>query len=63
MHISEDVFEKAYAMKESCGDEIDVVDGTVMGALRASFGYWTTVQDVQRLVEAVKAWVKEDDGE
>lgn len=59
--LEEGVFERAYEMKESCGDEIDVVDGAVVGALRASLGYWNTLDDVRRLVDAVRDWVHADD--
>lgn len=59
--LTESVFEKAYAMKENCGDEIDVVDGAVVGALRASLGYWNTVEDIRRLVDVVRAWTHDDD--
>ena len=63
LKLKESVFEKAYEMKENCGDEIDIVDGAVVGALRASIGYWNTIQDIQRLVDAVKAWTHDDDAQ
>lgn len=48
-------------MKQNCGDEIDVVDGAVVGALRASLGYWNTIKDIQRLADVVRAWTRDDD--
>uniref|UniRef100_A0A2A4J3D5 Molybdenum cofactor sulfurase n=1 Tax=Heliothis virescens TaxID=7102 RepID=A0A2A4J3D5_HELVI len=36
-----------------CGDEIDLIDGRPTGAIRASFGFFNTFHDVDRLVNMI----------
>lgn len=36
-----------------CGDEIDLIDGKPTGAIRASFGYFNTFQDVDKLLNMI----------
>lgn len=40
-----------------CGDAKDVIDGQPTGALRASFGYMSTMSDVQALVGVIEKYV------
>jgi molybdenum cofactor sulfurtransferase len=39
-----------YKAGHKCGDEIDLVNGRPTGAVRVSFGYYNTYQDVDKLV-------------
>ncbi|KAJ8733192.1 hypothetical protein PYW08_001490 [Mythimna loreyi] len=36
-----------------CGDEIDLIDGKPTGAIRASFGYFNTFEDVDKLLNMI----------
>eukprot|EP00764_Aduncisulcus_paluster_P001791 gnl/Carplike_NY0171/1259_a1701_793.p1 GENE.gnl/Carplike_NY0171/1259_a1701_793~~gnl/Carplike_NY0171/1259_a1701_793.p1 ORF type:complete len:547 (-),score=120.17 gnl/Carplike_NY0171/1259_a1701_793:101-1741(-) len=42
------------AEKESCGDDIDMVNGMPLGSVRVSFGFASTKNDVDRLVEFIR---------
>lgn len=37
-----------------CGDETDLINGKPTGAIRASFGYMSTISDVDKLVSMIK---------
>ena len=36
-----------------CGDEVDLIDGKPTGAIRASFGYFNTYEDVDKLLNMI----------
>lgn len=42
-----------YKAGHKCGDEIDLIDGRPTGAIRASFGYYNTFQDVDNFMSMV----------
>lgn len=52
--ISEEDVIEASENKTSCGDELDMVKGIPLGAIRLSLGYITTIEDVDRFVDFVK---------
>ena len=54
MGISEEDVIEASENKTSCGDELDMVKGIPLGAIRLSLGYITTIEDVDRFVDFVK---------
>lgn len=56
MGISEEDVIEASKNKTSCGDELDMVKGIPLGAIRLSLGYITTVEDVDRFVDFVKQY-------
>jgi len=58
LDVDQKVFEKVSSQKEKCIDEIDIYDGYVLGSLRASFGYWTTKQDIDLLIHALQDWAE-----
>lgn len=43
-----------FARGKVCGDELDTIDGRPTGALRASFGWGSTLADADALVEVVR---------
>merc|ERR1711865_570270 len=49
------------ALGKVCGDERDVIDGNPTGALRASFGYMSTIADVDALVAVVQKYFVEQE--
>lgn len=42
-----------YKSGHVCGDEIDLIDGRPTGAIRASFGYFNTFKDVDKLIHMI----------
>lgn len=48
--LSEDIVEEAAMKKTSCGDEVDRLYGMPLGAVRVSFGYPTTIEEVDNFV-------------
>lgn len=42
-----------YKAGHKCGDELDLVDGRPTGAVRVSFGYYNTYEDVDKLVQMI----------
>eukprot|EP01029_Cantina_marsupialis_P016775 TRINITY_DN3755_c0_g1_i2.p1 TRINITY_DN3755_c0_g1~~TRINITY_DN3755_c0_g1_i2.p1 ORF type:complete len:229 (+),score=57.63 TRINITY_DN3755_c0_g1_i2:399-1085(+) len=45
-------------VKNSCSDEMDIVDGIPLGAVRASIGYLTTFADVQKLIDFLEEYLE-----
>lgn len=56
MGISEEDVIEASKNKTSCGDELDMVKGIPLGAIRLSLGYITTIEDVDRFVDFVRQY-------
>lgn len=42
-----------YKAGHKCGDEFDLVNGRPTGAIRASFGYYNTYEDVDKLIQMI----------
>lgn len=49
--LSEGIIVDAAMQKTSCGDEVDQMYGRPLGAVRVSFGYPTTLEEVDRFVD------------
>lgn len=48
-----------YKAGHVCGDEVDLIDGRPTGAIRASFGYFNTFNDVDKLISMIcRCYVK-----
>eukprot|EP01029_Cantina_marsupialis_P014495 TRINITY_DN3193_c0_g1_i2.p1 TRINITY_DN3193_c0_g1~~TRINITY_DN3193_c0_g1_i2.p1 ORF type:complete len:179 (+),score=48.46 TRINITY_DN3193_c0_g1_i2:179-715(+) len=45
-------------LKNSCSDEMDMVDGKPLGAIRASIGYLTSFNDIQMLIEYIESYLE-----
>lgn len=54
--LSEEQVKKYFDKKKTCGDSLDIVDGIPLGAVRASVGWATTDDDIERFA----SWVKEN---
>ena len=52
--ISEDALKQNVARGYACGDALDVLDGRVLGAIRVSFGYMSTIEDATAVVQFVR---------
>lgn len=57
--IPESMIIQASEKRTSCGDEMDQVDGIPLGANRLSFGYASTIEDVDRFVEFVERFYRD----
>lgn len=42
-----------YKAGHKCGDEIDLIDGRPTGAVRASFAYYNTFEDVDKMIQLI----------
>lgn len=49
--IAEDDVIRTSAERNSCGDEIDMVDGKPLGAIRVSVGYSTTIEEIDKFLQ------------
>ena len=49
--LNEELVEKSSVTRTSCGDEVDMMQGLPLGAVRASFGYPTTLEEVDRFAD------------
>ena len=56
VRINESKVKAYFAKKTTCGDTNDIVDGTPLGAVRASLGWASTIKDVDSLVE----WINDN---
>lgn len=54
---SETVLKTLSLEKDSCSDEIDMVNGKPVGAIRVSLGYLTNFNDIMRYVDFVKSYI------
>lgn len=54
---SESVLKTLSLEKDSCSDEIDMVNGKPVGGIRVSLGYLTNFNDIMRYVDFVKTYV------
>lgn len=45
---------KQHIMGHVCGDDIDLIDGVPTGSSRVSFGYMTTKENVDKLVQVIR---------
>ena len=43
-----------FQLGHRCGDAVDIIDGRPTGAVRVSFGYMSTFDDVKKLVDFIK---------
>lgn len=50
LNISNKEMKAMYKSGHKCGDEIDLIDGKPTGAVRVSFGYHNTFDDVDKLI-------------
>ena len=64
--LSEKLVIESSEKRSSCGDEKDKLYGIPLGAIRASFGYPTTIQEVDRffdhLLRLYRNFVEIDEG-
>jgi molybdenum cofactor sulfurtransferase len=56
MEIPEMRVKQYFDAKTTCGDSLDVIDGVPLGSVRASFGWATTEQDIDRFA----SWLQEN---
>eukprot|EP00768_Dysnectes_brevis_P003447 gnl/Dysnectes_brevis/2460_a2936_1480.p1 GENE.gnl/Dysnectes_brevis/2460_a2936_1480~~gnl/Dysnectes_brevis/2460_a2936_1480.p1 ORF type:complete len:529 (+),score=161.47 gnl/Dysnectes_brevis/2460_a2936_1480:125-1711(+) len=56
LHIDEERIIQLSLSRTSCGDEMDMVDGMPLGALRVSLGYPTTVEEVDAFLELAESF-------
>lgn len=49
--LAESVVKSYFDKKTTCGDKFDVINGTPLGAVRASLGWASTEEDVDRFIE------------
>lgn len=42
-----------YKAGHKCGDDLDLINGRPTGAIRASFGYYNTYDDVDKLIQMI----------
>ncbi|XP_016986817.1 molybdenum cofactor sulfurase [Drosophila rhopaloa] len=56
LDLDEDAMDAIYKRAgRICGDYFDLIDGQPTGAVRVSFGYMTTIQDVEKLLEMLRS--------
>src|SRR5579859_3524287 len=56
MELSNEDFEKIYASGKVCGDDIDIINGKNIGAIRLSFGACSSIEEVTAFVDFVKEY-------
>ena len=56
LHITPDRVRAHLALGKVCGDERDLINGQFTGALRASFGYMSTMDDSDALVGVLQKY-------
>ena len=54
LELTEEELMKQFSAGHICGDENDLVDGQPTGSIRVSFGYMTTKENVDKLVQVIK---------
>lgn len=54
LNLTSDDLMKQFNAGHICGDENDLIDGQPTGSIRASFGYMTTRENVDKLVQVIK---------
>ncbi|CRK87434.1 CLUMA_CG001235, isoform A [Clunio marinus] len=60
LKLTHDDLMKQFNAGHVCGDENDLIDGIPTGSIRASFGYMTTKENVDKLVQVIKECYVED---
>jgi molybdenum cofactor sulfurtransferase len=55
-NLNDDQVEAYYNKKTSCHDSIDIIDGVPLGAVRVSFGAYTTMEDVEIFAKFVEKY-------
>lgn len=53
LHMSNKDMKDMYNAGHRCGDEVDLINGKPTGAIRISFGYYNTFEDVDKFVNMI----------
>jgi len=59
LKLEDDILYKNYMNGHICGDNNDLVDGRPTGSIRVSFGYMSTREDVDRLIQVIQQFFVE----
>ena len=57
LHESEEMIKTLSLEKDSCSDELDMIDGKAVGGVRVSLGYLTTFNDIMAYDDFVKSYI------
>lgn len=60
LHMTGEHVKKSFQQGHVCGDDIDLVDDIPTGAVRVSFGYYSTIDDVKEFILFVEDCFVED---
>ena len=57
LHESDEMIKTLSLEKDSCSDELDMINGKPVGGIRVSLGYLTTFNDIMAYVDFVKSYI------